>query len=58
MKYILIALGVAVLLWFISILISILDKRAREKYIAEKQKQLKKEEEEKARQNQPHWSQK
>ncbi len=58
MKYIIIALGVAVLFWIISIIIQKSDRRARERYIAKKQKQLKKEEEEKARQNQPHWSQK
>ena len=45
MKYILIALGVVVFLWLISVVISKSDKRARERYIEEKQKQLKKEEE-------------
>jgi hypothetical protein len=57
-KYILIALGVVAFLWLISVVISKADKRARERYIQKKQKQLKKEEEEKARQNQPNWVQK
>jgi hypothetical protein len=57
-KYILIALGVVVFLWLISVIISKSDRRARERYIEEKQKQLKKEEEEKARKDQPDWARK
>lgn len=53
MKYILIALGVVVLLWVISLIIQRSDKRAREKYIQEKQKQRKLEEEAKERANRP-----
>ena len=58
MKYILIALGVVVFLWLISVIISKSDRRARERYIEEKQKQLKKEEEEIARKDQPDWARK
>jgi type VI protein secretion system component VasK len=57
-KYILIALGVVVFLWLISVIISKSDRRTRERYIEEKQKQLKKEEEEKARKDQPDWTRK
>lgn len=53
MKYILIALGVVVLLWIISLIIQRSDKRARERYIQEKQKQRKLEEEAKERANRP-----
>ncbi len=53
MKYILIALGIVVFLWIISMIIQRSDKRAREKYIEEKQKQRKLEEEAKERANRP-----
>lgn len=53
MKYIIIALGVVVLLWIISIIIQKFDRRARERYIEEKQKQRKLEEEAKEKLNRP-----
>jgi len=52
-RYILIALGVVVVLWIISVLIQKSDKRARERYIKEKQEQRRKEEEERERANRP-----
>jgi type IV secretory pathway VirB3-like protein len=52
-KYILIALGVVVLFWLISLIIQKSDRRARERYIAEKQKQRKLEEEAKEKANRP-----
>jgi hypothetical protein len=52
-KYILIALGVVVLLWIISMIIQRSDKKARERYIAEKQKQRKLEEEAREKANRP-----
>ncbi|MGB7055974.1 MAG: hypothetical protein WBE28_11715 [bacterium] len=52
-KYIIIALGVVVLLWLISIVIQKYDRRARERYIEEKQKQRKLEEEAKEKANRP-----
>ena len=53
MRYILIALGVVVVLWIISVLIQKSDKRARERYIQEKLEQRKKEEEEREKANRP-----
>jgi type IV secretory pathway VirB3-like protein len=52
-KYIIIALGVAVLLWIVSIIIAKSDKRARERYIEEKQKQRRLEEEAREKANRP-----
>jgi hypothetical protein len=52
-RYILIALGVVVVLWIVSVLIQKSDKRARERYIKEKLEQRKKEEEERERANRP-----
>ena len=52
-KYIIIALGVVVLLWIISLIIQRSDKRARERYIKEKQAQRKLEEEAKEKANRP-----
>jgi len=52
-KYILIALGFVVLLWIISIIIQKSDRKAREKYIEEKQKQRRLEEEARERANRP-----
>jgi uncharacterized protein YxeA len=52
-KYIIIALGVVVLLWIVSLIIQRSDKRARERYIKEKQQQRKLEEEAKEKANRP-----
>jgi hypothetical protein len=52
-KYILIALGFVVLLWIVSLIIQKSDRKAREKYIEEKQKQRKLEEEARERANRP-----
>jgi uncharacterized protein YxeA len=52
-KYIIIALGVVILLWIISLIIQRSDKRARERYIKQKQEQRKLEEEAKERANRP-----
>jgi hypothetical protein len=52
-KYIIIALGVVVLLWIISLIIQRSDKRARERLIKEKQQQRKLEEEAKEKANRP-----
>jgi flagellar biosynthesis/type III secretory pathway M-ring protein FliF/YscJ len=52
-KYIIIALGVVILLWIISLIIQRSDKRARERHIKQKQEQRKLEEEAKERANRP-----
>jgi hypothetical protein len=52
-KYILIALGFVVLLWIVSLIIQKSDRKARERYIEEKQKQRKLEEEARERANRP-----
>jgi len=52
-KYILIALGFVMLLWIVSLIIQKSDRKARERYIAEKQKQRKLEEEARERANRP-----
>ena len=52
-KYIIIALGVVILLWIISLIIQKSDRRARERYIEEKQKQRKLEEEAREKANRP-----
>jgi len=52
-KYILIALGFVVLLWIISLIIQKSDRKSRERYIEEKQKQRKLEEEARERANRP-----
>ncbi|UCF70652.1 MAG: hypothetical protein JSW49_10745 [candidate division WOR-3 bacterium] len=53
MKYILIALGVVLLLWILSIVIQKSDKKSREEYIKKKLEQRKAEEEAKERANRP-----
>ena len=53
MRYIFIALGIVVLLWIISLIIQKSDRKARERYIEEKQKQRKLEEEAKEKANRP-----
>jgi hypothetical protein len=52
-RYIFIALGIVVLLWIISLIIQKSDRKARERYIEEKQKQRKLEEEAKEKANRP-----
>ncbi len=53
MIYILIALGVVLMLWVLSIVIQKYDKKSREEYIKKKLEQRKAEEEAKERANRP-----